>query len=158
MNHLGIDVGKSKYRVALKDDKGKILYEFFFGNNSDGLLELIKRIYSHETKKCNTILESTGNIWMRIHDTLEDNGIDTVLANPYRTKNIAQAKIKPDKLDVRILSDLLKIGLIYESYVPVKELREKMSLVRHNIALSRTKTKLANKIHAILDNMNTEQN
>jgi hypothetical protein len=41
--------------------------------------------------------------------------------------------------------------LISESYVPVKEFRDKRSLVRHRIALSRTKTKLANKIHAILD-------
>jgi transposase len=41
--------------------------------------------------------------------------------------------------------------LVYESYVPIKEFREKRSLVRHRIVLSRTKTKLANKIHAILD-------
>jgi hypothetical protein len=41
--------------------------------------------------------------------------------------------------------------LISESYVPVKEFRDKRSLVRHRIVLSRTKTKLANKIHAILD-------
>jgi len=40
---------------------------------------------------------------------------------------------------------------VYESYVPVKEFREKRSLVRHRIVLSRTKTKLANKVHAILD-------
>ena len=114
MNHLGIDVGKRKCRAALKDDRGKILDEFFFGNNSDsdGILELIERIHNHGTKKCNAISESTGNMWMRIHDILEDNGIDTILANPYRTKIIAQAKIKSDKLDARILSDLLRTGLI----------------------------------------------
>lgn len=151
MNHLGIDVGKRICRVALKDDRGNILDEFFFGNSYQGMLELIKRIHDHGTKKCNAVLESTGNMWMRIHDTLEDNGIDTILANPYKTKIIAQAKIKSDKLDARILSDLLRTGLVYESYVPVKEFREKRSLVRHRIALSRTKTKLANKIHAILD-------
>ena len=70
LNHLGIDVGKRKCRSALKDDRGKILDEFFFGNNSDGILELIKRIYDHGTKKCNAVLESTGNMWIRIHDTL----------------------------------------------------------------------------------------
>src|SRR5680860_364290 len=110
-----------------------------------------QRTQNYRTKKCNAVLESTGNMWMRIHDTLEDNGIDTILANPYKTKIIAQAKIKSDKLDACILSDLLRTGLVYESYVPVKEFREKRSLVRHRIALSRTKTKLANKVHAILD-------
>ena len=151
MNHLGIDVGKKKCRAALKDDRGSIVDEFFFGNNSYGISDLIKRIHNHGTKKCNAVLESTGNMWMRIHDTLEDNGIDTILANTYKTKIIAQAKIKSDKLDARILSDLLRTGLISESYVPIKEFREKRSLVRHRIVLSRTKTKLVNKVHAILD-------
>ncbi|HSA76359.1 MAG TPA: IS110 family transposase [Nitrosarchaeum sp.] len=151
MNHLGIDVGKRKCRASLKDDRGRILDEFFFGNNSDGIFELIERTQRYRTKKCNAVLESTGNMWMRIHDTLEDYGIDTILANPYRTKIIAQAKIKSDKLDARILSDLLRTGLVYESYVPVKEFREKRSLVRHRIVLSRTKTKLANKIYSLLD-------
>jgi transposase len=36
-------------------------------------------------------------MWIRIHDTLEENGIDTILANPYKTKIIAEAKIKSDK-------------------------------------------------------------
>jgi transposase len=102
LNHLGIDVGKRICRAALKDDRGKILDEFFFGNNSQGILELIERTQNYRTKKCNAVLESTGNMWMRIHDTLEDNGIDTILANPYKTKIIAQAKIKSDKLDARI--------------------------------------------------------
>jgi transposase len=152
LKYLGIDVGKRKCRAALKDDRGSIVDEFFFDNSYQGILELIKRIQNHGTKKCNAVLESTGNMWMRIHDTLEDYGIDTMLANTYKTQIIAQAKIKSDKLDdARLLSDLLRTGLVYESYVPVKEFREKRSLVRHRILLSRTKTKLANKIHAILD-------
>ena len=103
LKHLGIDVGKRKCRVALKDDKGKILDEFFFGNNSQGISELIERTQYHGTKKCNAVLESIGNMWMRIHDTLEDNGIDTILANTFKTKIIAQAKIKSDKLDAYYL-------------------------------------------------------
>ncbi|MGA9155093.1 MAG: hypothetical protein WBZ36_31305 [Candidatus Nitrosopolaris sp.] len=65
---------------------------------------------------------------IRIHDTLEENGIDTILVNPYKTKIIAEAKIKSDKLDARILADLLRTDLVYESYVPTKEFREKERL------------------------------
>src|SRR6476620_4335710 len=149
MNNLGIDVGKKKCRAALKDDKGKILDEFFFGNERNGIHGLLSRIQSHG--KYVAVLESTGNMWMRIHDTLEENGIDTKLANPYKTRIIAEARIKSDKLDARILSDLLRTELIYESYVPKREDRDKRSLVRHRITLSRTKTKLVNKVHSILD-------
>lgn len=154
LNHLGIDVGKRKCRAAVKDDKGNILDEFFFGNDAIGIDNLLSRVKTngtHYTTTTQAVLESTGNMWMRIHDTLEENGIDTVLANPYKTKIIAEAKIKSDKLDARILSDLLRTDLIYESYVPKQEDRDKRSLVRHRITLSRTKTKLVNKVHSILD-------
>jgi transposase len=158
LNHLGIDVGKRKCRAVIKDDKGKILDEFFFGNDANGIDNLLSRVQSNRscnttttTTKTQAVLESTGNMWMRIHDTLEENGIDTILANPYKTKIIAEAKIKSDKLDARILSDLLRTDLIYESYVPKQEDRDKRSLVRHRITLSRTKTKLVNKVHAVLD-------
>src|SRR6476661_5353851 len=151
MNHLGIDVGKRKCRAAIKDDKGQVLDEFFFGNDRDGVHNLLSRIQSHGKCSTRAVLESSGNMWMKIHDTLEDNGIDTVLANPYKTKIIAEAKIKSDKLDAIILSDLLRTDLIYESYVPKQEDRDRRSLVRHRITLSRTKTKLVNKVHSILD-------
>jgi len=81
-------------------------------------------------------------MWIRIHDTLEENGIDTIFANPYKTKIIAEAKIKSDKLDARILADLLRADLVYESYVPTKEFREKRSLVRHRISLVRNNNNL----------------
>lgn len=163
LNHLGIDVGKRKCRAALKDDKGDILDEFFFGNDANGINDLLSRVKTNSTTTIFTtttqaVLESTGNMWMRIHDILEENGIDTILANPYKTKIIAEAKIKSDKLDARILSDLLRADLIYESYVPIKEDRDKRSLVRHKITLSRTKTKLVNKVHAILDKYDFKTN
>jgi hypothetical protein len=86
MNHLEIDIGKRKSgRATLKDDKGKKLDEFFFfGNYSSGIHNLLSRIQLHG--KCVAILESTVNIWMRIHNMLEEIGIDTKLANQYKTK------------------------------------------------------------------------
>ena len=70
------------------------------------ICDLLSRIQPHG--KCIAVLESTGNMWMRIHDTLKENGIDTILANPYETRIIAEARIKSDKLDARMLSDLLR--------------------------------------------------
>ena len=122
-----MDVGKRKCRAAVKDDKGNILDEFFFGNDTIGISNLLSRVETNGTHYtvAQAVLESTGNTRMRIHDTLEENGIDTVLANPYKTKIIAEVKIKSDKLDARILSDLLRTDLIYESYVPKQEDRDK---------------------------------
>ena len=59
-----------------------------------------------------------------------------------------EAKIKSDKLYARILADLLRADLVYESYVPAREFREKRSLVRHRISLVRNRTTLENKVHS----------
>jgi transposase len=48
--------------------------------------------------------------------------------------------------------------LIYESYVPKREDIDRRSFVRHRIILSRTKTKLANKVHSILDKYDYQTN
>ena len=75
-------------QIALKDERGNIIREFFFSNNNEGISALIQSA-SHYGKST-AVVESTGNMWIRIHDTLEENGIDTILANPYKTKIIAK--------------------------------------------------------------------
>ena len=104
---IGIDIGKRKYKAAIKNEKGTgVLDEFFFGNDGDGVHNLLSRMRSHGKCSTRVILESTGNMWI-IHDTLEDNGIDAVLANPYKTRIIAiEAKIKSVNL-------MLEYYLIY---------------------------------------------
>jgi len=149
MNSIGIDVGKKQCRASIKDQHGRIIDELSFSNDMAGIRLLLSTASSHGDARA--VVESTGNMWMRIHDTLEENGIDTVLANPVKTKLIAQARIKNDKLDSRILADLLRGDLVYESYVPSKEFREKRSLVRHRVALVKARTALRNKVHALLD-------
>lgn len=149
MNSIGIDVGKRKCRASIKDEKGTILDEFFFANDSNGIKQLVSS--AQKVGPCRAVVESTGNMWIRLHDTLEQYGIETVLANTLKTKIIAQAKIKSDKLDARILSDLLRADLVYESYVPSREFREKRSLVRHKVALVRSRTMIENRVHSLLD-------
>jgi transposase len=149
MNSIGIDVGKRKCRASFKDENGTILDEFFFANDSDGIKQVIRS--AEKNGPCRAVVESTGNMWIRLHDTLEEHGINVTLANTLKTKIIAQAKIKSDKLDARILADLLRADLVYESYVPPKEFREKRSLVRHKVALVRSQTMIENRIHSLLD-------
>jgi transposase len=149
MNSVGIDVGKKICRASIKDTHGAILGEFSFSNDSAGIESLIVNVKRYGDARA--VVESTGNMWIRIHDALEDSGIDVVLANPVKTKMIAEAKIKSDRLDSRVLADLLRGDLVYESYVPSREFREKRSLVRHRVSLVRVRTALGNRIHALLD-------
>ncbi|MEM2896448.1 MAG: transposase [Candidatus Bathyarchaeia archaeon] len=67
------------------------------------------------------------------------------------TKAIASARIKSDKVDARILANLLRVNLIAESYVPSKPLREVRTLVRHRASIVKIGTMIKNKAHALID-------
>ena len=149
MIRIGIDAGKNKCVATLKRDSKEILERVTFQNKTEGIMELVGHAKSYGEEVV-AVIESTGNYWIRIHDMLEANGINTLLANPVQTKAIAKARIKDDKIDSNILADLLRADLIPESFVPDKEHRELRQLVRTRIDLVHNRTAFKEKVHAIL--------
>lgn len=147
MRYIGVDVGKTRCRAAIMNEKGTLENEFFFENNNKGITSLLSTLNAQDK----VVMESTGNLWLNIYDTLDQRNIKVVLANPLKTKAIASAKVKTDKLDARILAHLLRADLIAESYVPEGNIREMRALVRHRLSLVQMRTMLKNKVHAIVD-------
>ena len=105
----------------------------------------------YDNKKCHAVCESTGNMWLKTYEVFEKNGIDVKLANPMKTKAIAEARIKTDKIDARILSHLLRSDLIAESYIAPDNVREDRSLLRLRINLVSDRTRVMNRVHSLLD-------
>ena len=86
------------------------------------------------------MIESTGNLWLRIYEALEGYCVEVKLANPYKTKAIASARIKTDKLSARILAHLLRAVLIAECYVAPREVRQVRALLRQRASLVKMRT------------------
>ena len=78
-----------------------------------------------------------------------------VLANPLKTKAIASAKLKTDKVEVLKLANHLRGGYIAESYIPPSRTMELKELVRNSANLVRMKTNMKNRIHGYLLLMNS---
>jgi len=68
-----------------------------------------------------------------------------------RTKAIAEAKVKMDKLDAKTLAYLLRGDLVAESYVPTRKNRERRTLIHHRGSLPKMRVEVKNRIYAILD-------
>ena len=90
-------------------------------------------------------------MWLTLYEALDDKHIKTVLANPMKTKAIASAKVKTDKVDAKILAHLLRADLVAESYVPPQQIREIRALIRHRLSLTKMRTMVKNKVHALMD-------
>ncbi len=86
MISIGIDVHKKNCVATIKKDTRKKLEQSSFENITHGMMGFIKHIKKTYGKDIQAACESTANYWIRLHDTLEDNGIDTVLAHPAKTK------------------------------------------------------------------------
>jgi len=150
MIHVGVDVHKGYCQACLKDERGTILEEIRFQNNLEGADKLAVILGKHGEAR--VALESTGNLWVKLYDRLnQEENIDVILTNPKKTRVIAEAKIKTDKIDARLLADLVRADLVARSYVPPETIRMQRALLRERISLVESRTMIKNQIHALLD-------
>jgi len=73
-----------------------------------------------------------------------------LVANPYKTKLIAEARIKTDKVDASVLAHLLASRFICDVWVPNAQVREQRALATHRATLQRQCTRIKNRLHSIL--------
>lgn len=148
MWYIGIDVHKKICSACIVDRKGRTIDELSFPNTSYGIDMLLESIGGHEAK---AVIESTGNLWLRVYIALEEEGIEVVLANPVKTRAIAEARIKTDKMDAETLAQLLRADLVAPCYVPPSEVRELRNLIRHRMTLVKDRTRIKMRVHSLLD-------
>jgi transposase len=75
---------------------------------------------------------------------------DIVLANPYKTRIIAEAQVKTDKVDAFILAQLLRGNLISSVHIGSRENRQRKEVLRQRAFFVRQRTMLRNRIHRLL--------
>jgi transposase len=138
-----LDLHERSIQCVLKDDEGKIVKESKLAKDADQILEFLGGT------EASVVMESGYN-HQYIHDLLKEKGYKVTVAHPLMVKAIAHAKVKGDKVDARKLADLLRAGMIPESYVPKKDVREVRDLVRRRHYHIKLRTMLKNKIHAEL--------
>jgi len=86
-------------------------------------------------------------------DFAETFGVDIHLAHPLKTKAIAEAKIKTDKIDATTLAQLLNANLLPEAYFAPQEIRERRYLLRYRQAFIKHQTSTKNRIHSLIDRL-----
>jgi len=150
VKYVGIDVHKKMCQAAVLDDDGTLLDEIRFANDLESIEEFSEKLTTFRDD-VKAVVESTGNLWIQIHDRLEEHGFEVALSNPAKTRLIAEAKIKTDKVDARTLAGLLRADMLPTCYVPGEELRSRRELLRHRLSLVKIRTEVKNRIHALLD-------
>ncbi len=141
-----MDIHKEFTVAVVKDEQGIEIAEDKFNNSPEQFTNFLTRFAPEETK---IVIESTG-VWEYIYDLLEARHYVVKLANPVRTRAIAEARIKTDRVDAATLADLLRADLVAESYIPPKPVRRLREIVRERSVFVKQTTQIKNRIHALL--------
>jgi transposase len=95
------------------------------------------------------VLESTAMTWA-IAELLAAHAGRVTVSNPMRTRAIASAKVKTDKIDARVLAQLGAADFLPEVWAPDEATRALRRRIAHRSSLVRQRTRLRNQIHAVL--------
>lgn len=148
--YMGIDLGKQSSYFVFKDENGKMLHSSKVFNERSAIESVLK---PYRQSRLQGVMEATCNYYW-LHQELSRLGCEVTLAHPRKTRAIADAKVKNDRLDANILCDLLRADLIPRSYIPSEEIRLLRELVRQHIRLVQMRTQIKNQIHALLTKLN----
>ena len=126
MYYTGIDLHKKTSFITTIDAGGKIITRANLHNVEEDILAYFVAL-REETK---IVIESMSS-WYWLYDLLTGEGFEVVISNPVKTKAIASAKIKNDKIDSHMLAQLLRADLISAVYVSSFETRKLKELLRY---------------------------
>ncbi len=150
----GLDVHLRSIQCAVRcrQPTGKLLAEVrSFGTMTRDLRALADYLQSWGVT--HVAMEATGVLWKPIWNVL-DGRFTLLLVNPRHLKKVPGRKT--DVTDAQWLAQLLECGLLRGSFVPPRPIRELRDLTRHRAQLTAEHTRVANRVHKLLEDTNAK--
>jgi len=149
----GLDVHQKFITVGIRCrlETGKLFAEVrTFGTMTRDLMALAD--YLEALGVTHVAMESTGVLWKPVWNILESRRFTLLLVNPRHVKQVPGRK--SDVSDAEWIAQLLQCGLLQGSFVPKRELRELRDLTRYRAQLVSEATRVANRVHKVLEDAN----
>jgi transposase len=144
VRHIGMDVHREFAQLAVVED-GLVRDEGRIGVTPEAIREWAADLRLDDE----VALEATGNS-DAIANLLTPLVARVVVSNPSKTRAIAEAKVKTDKVDARILAQLLAADFLPPVWLPDDRTRSLRRQVTRRAHLVRQRTRVKNQVHAIL--------
>lgn len=144
MRYIGMDVHREFAQLAVVED-GLVRDEGRIGVTPEALRQWATGLRPDD----HVALEATGNS-DAIATLLTPLVGRVVVSNPLKTRAIAEAKVKTDKVDARILAQLLAADFLPPVWLPDDRTRSLRRQVTRRAHLVRAPTRIKNQVHAIL--------
>jgi transposase len=147
MYYAGIDVASKGSFVYVRDRRGRKVEAQEIETRRQSIGRVFKK---YAEGGIIVAVEASGSTrW--IYDMLTRLGIDVYVVNPNKIKAIADSKRKTDKMDAKILSELLRIDALPERvHMAEGESRELRDLIQARYQVIKSYTNLMNYLRGLL--------
>ena len=146
MPFAALDLHKKIVEAVLLDEHGAPCWRGRFPATRPALEQFAR---AHLSPQHHLALEATTNTWAVVA-ILEPFVAEVVISNPLRTRAIAEAKIKTDRVDALVLAQLLRSDFLPRVWQPDPATRHLRQLSTERANLVADRTRLKNRIHAVL--------
>jgi transposase len=139
---IGIDVHSKNSVYKAKDETWRLIDSGTIASTEEEFTRLAEK-YPEAT----VIVEASGvSEW--VYDLFKELGLKPVLCHPVNIRRVLGKK--SDEIDAGFLVDSYRLGCLPLSWVPPKDIRTLRQLSRRCAFLSREKTRIKNRVHAVL--------
>lgn len=146
IRYFGIDLAKRESQVSVLDTDGVQIETKRFATSRESFLAMAAELRQGDTAALEVTTNSTS-----IARLLRDNSdARIIVSNPIKTKVIAQAKIKTDKIDARVLAELARVGYLPEVWLPDEDTEALRQFITDRTSYVRRRTECKNTIHSVL--------
>ena len=148
-HYLGIDLHKKSSVWVLLNKNREVIWERNVPVSPDNIKSTINSCPIPVSDVSGVVEPVCG--WRWVSDLLETSGVDMHIANPFKVKLIAESRLKHDRIDAKILAELLRADFLPESYWASDDIFKLRELIRHRAYLVSCRTGFKNRIHGIFN-------
>ena len=145
---LGVDVAKESLDVTLWDEKERKRRKHL-ANKPAGFEQLDAWLQRHTEGEVHVCMESTSVYWEELAEYLHQAGYQVSVVNPARIRGYAMSQMrrsKTDPLDGDVIVDFCRSQRPSLWTPPTAEQRQLRALVRHRVALQKSRTQQLNRL------------
>ena len=146
VHFAGLDVHKRVVEACVLDEGGHVVLRDRFPTSRQNLERFASRHLSQEDR---VALEATTNTWP-IVAILKPFVAEVVISNPLKTRAIAEANVKTDKVDAFVLAQLLRTNFLPRVWEPDDHTQLIRRLTSRRSSLVGDRVAVKNRIHSVL--------
>ncbi|HUI74153.1 MAG TPA: IS110 family transposase [Terriglobales bacterium] len=146
LRFVGCDVHKRTAVFTILLEDGTLFASYTVPVTREALPAFAER---QLTRQDRLAMEATTNTWA-VAGVLRPFVKEIIVSNPLKVRAIAEAKIKTDKVDSRVLAELLRCSYLPVVWQPDAETQRLRRLTHRRAALVSDRTRLKNRLHSIL--------